>query len=401
MKIDDARRLFVGANDKIFLDSACVGLAPITAKIAIAKFLDLVVYCPAKDVSEHHMEMDEMKNEAIVEAAKLLNTEADNLSLIESTSHGLNIAANSIEFSPADEVLICDTEYLQVAIPFAKKHEAKKLRLIQVTAREKGRFSFSDFEKKISKNTKAICLSSVQWCTGQRIFSSQLGDFCRNRGIWLIVDGVQEIGALNSDTNLRYCDFYIAGGHKWLNAPYGCGVMFLSKRAQQLEPPNYGYLNLPSPSQGWGKFFQEPSQSPFRDYHFPKSAKSFGIGGTGNYPGAIGLAESIKIVNQIGREIVGDRVLQLTKFLRHKLSEIGVRIISSEADEELSGITIFRLFDSHEQDLKALDYLQNERIFLSIRYTNNCGGLRASTHYFNNEEDILRLCYAINSLIRL
>ncbi len=400
MNLKDVRELFVGTKDKIFLDSACVGLAPNTAREAIKRFLDLVVNCPARDISEHHMAMDDMKGEAIIEAAKLLNTAPENLTLIESTTHGLNIAANSIPFEGSNEVLICDTEYLQVSIPFAKKHEAGKLKLIPVVPEKKGYFTLKDFENYISKNTKAICLSSVQWCTGQRVFNKQIGELCRRNGVWIIVDGIQEIGALNCDVNLRYCDFYIAGGHKWLNAPYGCGIMYMSSRAQQLDPPHYGYLNLASPPQGWGKFFQEPSQTPFRPYPFPKNAKSFGIGGTGNYPGAIGLSESIKIINQIGRERVEQKVLQLNGFLREQLVKLGAKVLSPEDLDDRSGITIFRLFDSYEQDTKALEFLQDRRIFLSIRYTNGCGGLRVSTHYFNNEDDILRLCSAIASLRR-
>lgn len=398
MTLEQVRQLFVGVKDKTFLDSAALGLAPITAQQAIAKFLDLVVHCPARDIPEHHTAIDDMKNNAIVEAATLLNTSSDNLALIENTSHGLNIAANSIPFTPQDEVMICDTEYLQVAIPFVKKHEAKKLKLIPVSAEEKGRFRFSDFERAITKNTKAICLSSVQWCTGQRTFSAQIGDACRSNNIWLIIDGIQELGALNSDTNLRYCDFYIAGGHKWLNSPYGCGIMYMSERAQQLEPPTYGYLNLPVPTEGWGTYFQQPTQSPFRDYQFPASAKSFSSGGTGNFPGAIGLAESIKIVNQLGREKVHSRVLQLTRFLREELYKQDIRVISSGEDDDLSGITIFRIFDKREQDLRALEHFRSQRIFLSMRYTNDCGGLRAATHFFNDEEDILRLCAAVKSL---
>lgn len=398
MDIREARRLFVGLNDKVFLDSACVGLAPITAHQAINKFLDIAVHCPAKNVSDHHIAMDEMKQEALIFGTQLINSHIDNLSLIESTTHGLNIAVNSIPFDSSDEVIICDTEYLQVAIPFMKRHEKQELKVVPLKA-PYGHISMAHFERCITKNTKAIVISSVQWCTGQRIFTRELGKLCQQQGIWLVVDGVQELGALTFDPEARYCDFYIAGGHKWLNAPYGCGLMYMSKRAQELEPPGYGYLNLPAPEKGWGNYFQEPSQTPFREYRFPRVAKSFGIGGTGNYPGAIGLGQSIKLVNDLGTHNVEHRVLALSSLVRAELQKLGARIVSPDDPESRSGITMFRLFDTYEQDQKALDYLLEQRIFLSIRYTNGHGGIRVSTHYFNNEEDIARLCHAIKNII--
>lgn len=398
MNWSSARELFIGTKDKVFLDSACIGLVPVTAKDAISQFLDLVVECPAKDISEHHLAMDEMRNNTLEEVSVLLNTNIDNVALIESTTHGLNIAANSIPFKPLDEVIICDTEYLGVAIPFIKKMDHKKLKVAPIYTPSHGHLTIKDFEQRITNHTKAICLSSVQWCTGQRVFSQQLGQLCQGLGIWVIVDGIQEAGALNAATNLDYCDFYVAGGHKWLNAPFGCGFMYMSKRAQELVPPSHGYLNLEEPTEGWGKYFQQPSQSPFKIYEFPKIARTFSIGGTGNYPGAIGLGESIKIVNSLGPIEVENRVLGLTAFLRDQLEKCGAKLISPREPSSLSGITMFRIFDNNEQDQKALNYLLNQRILLSIRYTNGHGGLRASTHYYNNEEDILRLCHCIKTI---
>jgi cysteine desulfurase / selenocysteine lyase len=398
MDFKDVRELFIGTKNKTFLDSACVGLIPITAKNAIIKFLDIVAECNAYDASQHHIALDEMRNEAVTQAALLLNTETQNISLIENTTHGLNIAANSIPFSPSDEVIISNTEYLQVAIPFMKKQEFNQLRVVPLDALNNEEITLADFERRINNNTKAICLSSVQWCTGQRLFTKKLSDLCQARGIWLIVDGIQELGALCVDMTHKACDFYIAGGHKWLNAPFGCGIMYMSKRAQELEPPGYGYLNLHPPQTGWGNFFQDPMQTPFREYVFPKCAKTFSIGGTGNYPGAIGLSESIKVVNHIGAKKIEERILGLTKFLRKELAKTPAQLMLSLNPNELSGITIFRLGSSLEDDLKALAYLLEKRIFLSIRYTNGHGGIRASTHYYNNEEDILRLCHTITAL---
>lgn len=397
MKINEARSLFPALENKVFLDSASIGVVPRTAQQAVAEFMHIVAMGPALNNSHHNVVLDNLKSKALIEASRLFKTSMENLLLVESTTHGLNIAANSIPFERNDEVIVANIEYQQVAIPFVKKHEEEKLRLVQLNVRSDGKLAAEDILKLVTKNTKAICMSSVQWCTGQRTFFDEVGELCKARGIWLIVDGVQEAGALNVDLSRRYCDFYVAGGHKWLNAPYGCGVMYLSKRAQELTPPTYGYRNLPSPQEGWGKFFQKPFQSPFRKYDFPRTAQTFAIGGMSNYPGAIGLAESLKIVNDIGAHAVEEQVLTLANFLREQLLTRNIRVTSPEAHES-SGITIFRLFDSHDEDERALEHLEKMRILLAIRYANGYGGIRAATHYFNNEEDILRLCHAIDAL---
>ena len=103
MEITDCRRLFIGTSDKVFLDSACVGLAPITAREKILEIPDLTVHCHSRDVSEHHVKMDDMKEQALLSAQKLFNAPLSHVTLIESTTHGLNIAANAMAFEKNDE----------------------------------------------------------------------------------------------------------------------------------------------------------------------------------------------------------------------------------------------------------------------------------------------------------
>src|SRR5436853_6705406 len=86
---------------------------------------------------------------------------------------------------------------------------------------------------------------------------------------------------------IQYADFLIAGGHKWLNSPFGCSINFLSDRVlAELAPNSYGYLALSEPTGGWGEYFRTPEITPFREYTFPRVAKTFEIAGTSNYPGA-------------------------------------------------------------------------------------------------------------------
>ena len=61
----------------------------------------------------------------------------------------------------------------------------------------------------------------------------------------------------------------VAGGHKWLNAPFGCGVLYVRREIQaQLRQPSWGYLGLEQPYGGWATYFSTPSISPVRPYEF-------------------------------------------------------------------------------------------------------------------------------------
>ena len=396
MDLTEARNSFPGLGDKVFLDAAAVSLTPIQARNGIEEFLDLAVSGDAGDASRLHLAMDNMRGDAIDEAAKLLNTRVENIALIESTSHGLNIAANAIPMSAGNNVLIADTEYLQVAIPWSKKQESIGVEIKPVRSHDDGVLMADDFAAAMDAQTQAVCVSSVQWCSGYRMDMKPLAEICQARGIWLVVDAIQEMGAMEIDLASQYADFVIAGGHKWLNAPFGCGVMFVSDRAlAALEPVSHGYLALEPPEGGWGEYFRTPDITPFRDYEFPRTAKKFEIAGTSNYPGAVGFGRSLKLVNTVGIKHAERHIRKLTDLLHDELDKIGARIVTKREPQYRSGITIFRCYEDHARDLALLDKLLDDRILVSIRYTSNVGGLRASTHYYNSEDDVLKLTDSI------
>jgi cysteine desulfurase/selenocysteine lyase len=394
MQVEDTRQEFPGLGDKVFLDAACVSLTPTRARAAIAEFLDLAVECRAADASAHHIQMDMLRGDAIAQAARLLCAPPEHIALIESTTHGLNIAANALRLGKGDNVLIADTEFLQVAIPWQMKvKEGVEVRPVRSEA---GVLTTEAFERMVDARTRAICVSSVQWCTGNRLDMRALGELCRARGIWLIVDAIQELGAMVVDTRAQYADFIIAGGHKWLNAPFGCGVMYVSDRVlRELEPDSYGYLAMAEPEGGWAEYFRTPEITPYRDYAFVRAAKRFEIAGTANYPGAVGLGASLQLINQVGIAAVERRIRDLTDLLHRELASTRARLVSAPDPAARSGITVFRWSDTPAQDRALVEEIIRHKVYISVRYTSNIGGIRVSSHFFNSEEDVLRLVHTL------
>ena len=396
MTPEEARLSFPGLGDKVFLDAAALSLTPVQARDAIQSFLDLAVGGDAEDASQLHIAMDRLRERPIAEAAKLLNAPSRNIALVESTTHGLNVAASALPLGPGDNVLVADTEFLQVAIPWATMHESAGVEIKPVASHDGGVLTPEDFEAAMDGRTRAVCVSSVQWCSGYRMHIDGIAEMCSERGIWLVVDAIQEMGALEMDLSAPYGDFVMAGGHKWLNAPFGCGIMFVSDRAlEELEPASFGYLALDAPAAGWGEYFRTPEISPYREFRFPQEAKRFEIAGTSNYPGAAGLGASLALVNEVGIANVERHIRRLTDLLHAELDELGAKLVSKREPANRSGITVFRLHDDPAEDLRVLNAILAEKILISIRYTSGVGGVRVSTHYYNSEEDVLRLCEAL------
>ncbi len=401
MNFEEIRQLYPGLAGKVYLDTAAVGLASRNSVAAIRDFLDMTVHCHSESASHHHQAMDKMRKAAVIQGAELLNADADNIALVESTTHGLNIAANSIPLTDGCNVLIADTEFLQVAIPWYKKAEKKNIEIRKIRTHDNGVLDLSDFLKAVDPETKVICVSSVQWCSGFRLDMKTIGEFCRDKGIWLVTDAIQEMGTLKIDMKEIYADFVIAGGHKWLNSPFGCGLMYISDRVkEELEPGSYGYLSMKKPEGGFGEYFKTPDITPFREYRFPDNARKFEIGGTANYPGGIGLAESLKTVNSLGIDKVEEYVLDLGEYVFGELEKLGINVVSKRDRKNRSGIIIFKCFNDHQKNREILEKMLDRKIYLAMRFTSNVGGLRVSPQYYNNKDDVDAFIDTLKTIIR-
>ncbi|HKN32433.1 MAG TPA: aminotransferase class V-fold PLP-dependent enzyme [Terriglobales bacterium] len=391
-----ARQHFPGLLDKVFLDAACVSLAPRPAVEAIERFLDLAMVCPLDSSTHHHIFMDEMRAAARPAAARLINANPDEIALVESTTHGLTLAAASIPLERGDQVLISDLEFLQVAVPWVQR-KAEGIE-IDVVLNRNGEVLVDDFAERVTSRTRVIAISTVQWNNGYRVDLNQLGKLCRERGIWLVVDAIQQLGAVPLDVRQTPVDILACGGHKWLNAPFGCGFLYVSRDAlARLQPPLAGYLSVQDPPGGWGEYFQTPSVNPVRDYQFVKTARRFETGGTANYPGAVGLAASLKLIDQLGQRDIAEHILILTEQLLRGLDSLPVKVVTPRARENRSGIVTFSV-GAAEENVRLMHRLQEEKILVSVRYTSNVGGIRVSCHFYNSAEDIGTLLAALKGL---
>ncbi|HVO61520.1 MAG TPA: aminotransferase class V-fold PLP-dependent enzyme, partial [Terriglobales bacterium] len=278
MDLTAARAQFPGLKDKVFLDAACCSLAPKVAVETIDRFLDLAMTCPLNSSTHHHIFMDEMRAKARPAVARLINAHNDEIALVESTTHALSLAANAIPLERGDRVLLSDLEFLQVAVPWVQK---KKDGIeIDVVPNHNGEVRVEAFAERITARTRVITISSVQWTNGFRLDLDAFSKLCRDRGIWLIVDAIQQLGAIPIDVQKTPVDILACGGHKWLNAPFGCGFMYVRGGAlAELKPSLAGYLDIEDPPGGWGHYFQTPSITPVRDYDFVSTARRFETGG--------------------------------------------------------------------------------------------------------------------------
>lgn len=383
-----------------FLDAACVSFAPQRTVKAVKAFADMTAVQEEANSSAHHIAMDSLRHKAYDEATKLLNAAPEEIALVESTSHGLNIAAQGIELQDGDNIITTNLEFIQVALPWCVMRKDKNID-IRVCKTEDNRFTAKDFAALVDDKTKLIVMSTLEWCNGWQTDLKELGDYCKEKGVYLVVDAVQQLGVTKIDTKACHIDILTAGGHKWLNSPYGTGVLYVNKETlPKLKQSYAGYLNTTVPEGGWGAYWENPAAPSVNNWTFDNTARKFEIGGTSNYTGAIALGESLALVNEIGIENIEKRVREIAVYCMDRIEEIGGTLITHRDPGHFGGIVIARLYDDLDVDRMILKKLHARRIFIAQRFTDFIGGFRISCQYFNNEKDIDTMIDAMKELIK-
>jgi cysteine desulfurase / selenocysteine lyase len=374
------RARYPAALTKAYLDTACKGIPPPEAVAAVEEFCRFVRESPLPSVTDETIVVLEHMTRARQAAAALVGAGEDEIALVESTQQGLYSAADLLALGPDEHVLASDVEFFGTVLPWRGR-----LRLVP---HRRGRPEVDDFAAAVDARTRAVVVSSVQEVTGALVDLPALSELCRERDLWLIVDGAQHVGPLPLDVRETPVDVLAVGGHKWLCCPFGLGFVYVRReRLEERRPSRPGYFALEPPAAGWSAYLEDPSRTPVDELGFTRSARALEPGGTGPYMAAAALAACLETLLDLPERV--DRVQELVGLLLGGLDRLGLDVVSPR--DRRSGIVVFDPPDAHV----LVERLAAAGVAVSLRYTTGVGGIRVSPYFYNDETDVERLLAAL------
>jgi selenocysteine lyase/cysteine desulfurase len=111
--------------------------------------------------------------------------------------------------------------------------------------------------------------------------------------------------------------------------------------------------------------------------------------GSANTLGIYALGASIELLLEIGIATIQQRLRRLTDTLAEGLVRKGYTLLSPRREGEWSGIVTFR---SERHPTEELHKILRSRNIIGAR---RGGGIRISPHFYNTEEEVLRVVEAI------
>jgi len=318
------RELMGVCEEWAFLNHAATSPVTKPARDVMTTFLDDL----CRSATAHRQKWQREIRDARKLAADLLHSSPREIAFVKNTSEGVSIIANGLNLSPGDTVVSTDIEFPANTYSWMRlSGRGVTLKLVQ---NQDGRIPFEDLVEATDESTKVIALSSVEFSTGFRHDLQKIGDFCRERGIFFFVDGIQSVGAMELDVKRCSISALSAGSHKWLLGPQGVGILFVDEEAMpDVEPTEVGWFTVENAEE-------------YLDYRFvPKMDAGRFECGSFNLVGICGMAASMRLLLDVGIPTIENHVIQLTDQLCEGLEKKGYEIYSSRKQGEKSGIVLF------------------------------------------------------------
>jgi L-cysteine/cystine lyase len=367
----------------IYLNTGSVGPMPAETAAAIAEFAERELTVgrghPA-DWPDALVRIDEAR----AAVAAVLTTDVDRIALTGSATHGMNIAAWSLDWRPGDRVLTSGHEHAGGVGPLyvLRDRFAVEVVFVDIGHGSDDDATVAAFERAITPATRMIAVSHVVYTTGARLPVRRIADLAHDRGLLMAVDGAQAAGAIPLDVVDLGADVYAVAGQKWLLGPEGTGAVYVSRAADD---------RVAMSVTGWHAFEQIDSAGTAVPHRDARRLQASGF----NRPSVLGLARSIGwLTMYVGLDWIHRRGTALAATAADRLAAVpGVRLLTPR--ERMATLVTFTI-DGWPAEA-VVDEL-GARTFAIVRTIPDLNATRLSIGFFNTDDEIDRVLRTVELL---
>ena len=289
------------------------------------------------------------------------------------TTEAMNFIANGVDLGPGDAVLSTDHEHIGGLEPWKLVTARRGARLdivsLPSTATSPEELLESVWQGVVS-STRVICVSHLTYTTGTVFPIPELAARCAANDIVLAVDGAHPPGMLDIDLAEVSGDMYASSPHKWLLAPQGTGLLYLTEPWRERLWPTLA-------SGGW----DDPALGAHRFNHL----------GTFDESRLAGLLAAVEWTTAIRMPRIEARIRYLRRMLETGLRSIdGVQVVTTSEERMKGGMVSFLVNGVESATLQRhLSRTANVRSRVIGEY--GYGWMRLSTHVYNSPEQVTRV----------
>lgn len=390
-RLAQARTQFPGLKDMIYFETSARGLLPQGALDAAMHFYEAMAHGQAKEDGGVYR-ADEQARGLL---ARMIGAVTDEVTLTRNVTEGLNMIVAALPWQRGDNAIVCRAiEHPNGVYSLYNMRDRHGIEVRIAEPTVDLAMPVDTVTQLMDARTRLVVMSSVTFATGARTELARIGRICRERGIILLVDGAQSVGALDLDVHAAQVDALAVGASKYLCGPYGLGFLFVRRAlAEQLQP---AYLGRFSVDLGDA---HEGVQGSDR-YTLMPGARRFDLG-SANYPAANAISFSLELLQSVGVSVIEPHVLGLALRLDAGLRALGVPLISGSVEAHRTHLVVAGWKNPPPEGLQLITDLSRHFMNRRMRASERLGRLRFSFHLYNTADEVDQVLEAVRQWPRL
>jgi len=302
-----------------------------------------------------------------------------------SASYGLHIIANGLPWKAGDEILAMAGDFPSDLLPWLMIEQRHGVRVVRIQPRHRV-IAPDELEAAITPRTRLFCTTWVHSFSGFAIDLEALGAICRARGVFIVLNASQALGARPIDLTRAPVDAITSAGWKWLCGPYGTGFCwFAPELRQRLRRIKAYWLSLQT-ADDLGNEIVDPVLPDDLD------PRSFDIFAPANFFNFKPWAAAVEFLLEKGIQRIRDHDDALVDQFVAGLDSDIFDVLSPRQKGPLRSTLVFFSHRDRERNRSVHAALAQAGIDIALR-----GGLlRLSPHLHNSSRDIARALAILN-----
>ncbi|MEK7750393.1 MAG: aminotransferase class V-fold PLP-dependent enzyme, partial [Acidobacteriota bacterium] len=320
-------------------------------------------------------------------AAQFLGVSPDEVAILRNATEGNSLVARGLDLARGDEVLLGYLEHDSNRQPWLlrAKRDGIVVKEAEVGTPPKSPDEvLKAFEAGVTGRTRVIGVAHCDTVTGTFTPVKELAKLAHGKGAICCVDGAQTLGMVALNVRDLGVDTYATTCHKWLCAPAGTGLLYVSRELQDRLWPNIAT----------------------EDWWAQKDARKYDRLSRRPWPVVAALEDALDFQEAIGRPRIEQRVRSLAAYLRSQAAAIPrVRLYTSNDPRLSAGMTSLALDNVPSQALREVLRVRYD-IYTADRRRGDrypadphgVEGIRISTHFYNSFEQVENVLAALREL---
>ena len=260
------------------------------------------------------------------------------------TTTAINLVAHSYgdaNVSEGDEIVVTQMEHHANIVPWQQLAKRTGATLKFIPMSDSGELEKEAIDNTITDNTKIVAVTHVSNVLGTINDVKYIAEVAHQHDAVIAVDGAQSAPHMKVDVQDLDVDFFSFSGHKMLG-PTGIGALYGKRHLlDKMEPIEFGGDMID---------FVGLEDATWTD--LPTKFEA----GTPLIAEAIGFAEAIRYIDELGLEEIHQHEYELVNYAYNEMSKIEGLEIYGPSPEKRAGLITFNVEGVHPHDLAtALD----------------------------------------------